>query len=312
MRLFISISLNLAAALVAAAVLCAPAMADEPMVLDRIVAVVNNEAITWIELYEDMRRDLAPTLSKLDEDAKRNLLKQAESSSLERLIVKRVQLQRAEDLGMTATDMDVDAALRNIRTKYSIDEDSFRAALSSEGLSWEQYRLVLAEQITLSRLVDRDVRAAMEDDAAALKREAQRMGIKSSRYRIRQIFIRFAEDGSNVEDVKWKLKRVYEDLGAGRDFSAVATSYSEGPTARDGGDLGFIAEDEMSDLFRQHVLGLAPGRFTDPIQTNTGVHVLMLQEKLEPEQYVMQQAMDKALQRWLGGLLDSAYIDVRL
>lgn len=312
MRIALHIAIYFAAALVAAALLCTPAAADEPIVLDRIVAVVNNEAITWIELYEDMKREMAPMLLKLDDDGRRNLMKQAETSHLDRLVVKRVQMQRAEDIGVDATEQDVDLALRNIRTKYAMDEEAFRAAIRSEGLTWTQYRRVLAEQITLNRLVDRDVRTGLEGDEAALKREAEKLGVTSTRYRIRQIFFRMAEDGSNFDEVKLKVQRVYEELKAGRDFGAVAAAYSEGPTAKEGGDLGFIAEDEMSELFSVHVLKLQPGKYTEPVPTSTGVHILMLQDKLTPEQYVIQESMDRAHQRWLAGLLDSAYIDVRL
>jgi len=312
MPLLRHIAINIAAALMAAAFMCSPASAEEPIVLDRIVAVVNNEAVTWIELYEDMKRELAPALLRMSEDEKRAALKQAESSHLDRMIVKLVQIQRAEELGIEATQMDVDMALRNIRTKYSMDEEAFRAAIKSEGLTMEQYRQVLSEQITIGRVADRDARSGLEGDEAAIRREAERLGVTSTSYRLRQIFFRMAEDGSNFGDVKARVQQVYSELKAGRDFGAVAAAYSEGPTAKDGGDLGYISESDMSDLFKEHVLKLAPGAFTEPIPTGTGVHILMLQDRLEPAQFVMQEAMDKAHQRWLGGLLDSAYIDIRL
>jgi peptidyl-prolyl cis-trans isomerase SurA len=291
-----------ACALVAIAI-AAPAHA---VLLDRVVAVVGRDAITWLELNASLKRELGPRFAELTAEQQRTVLTQREAEYLEVMIDKRLQIQEAERMGMVATDEDVADAVEGIRAKYGLGPDEFRAAIRSEGLEWDQYTAMLRDQITVSRVVDRAVRAKVREDSADLPAGGQ------VSYRLRQIFFPVADEPGAEAAVRPKVERVMQALQAGREFKDVATEYSEGPAAKRGGDLGEIPADRLAPEFIKAIEGLSVGQVSDPFRTRRGVHIVLVEDHIDPRTATLNKLFEDRYRAWLKDLRDRSNVEIRL
>jgi len=297
MKSMVSSVLRSFLALIALLVLCPP---SEAVVLDRIVAKVNDEAITWLELYEAMERELAPKLKGLDEEARREALASAEAGFLDSMIVHRLQIQEAAKQDIFVSEQEVESTIDNIRTKYGMGLDEFRKAVEDSGSDWYYYRQNLREQIVISKLVDKEVKSRLE------AQETEESGHEAG-YHLKQIFIKAGED---EDEVRRKVKAVYDALESGSGFDVVAMSMSEGPNAPAGGDLGVVDESSLSEAMRQALRGVAPGEVASPVMSGAGVHILKVESRVGGQG--MEAKFQEAFEQWLKGLRDRARVNINL
>ncbi len=295
----------------------APAEAG-PVVLDRIVAVVNDEVILLSELEEDRIR--IEKESKLQPGAAPSPAP-SRRQQLVSLIEKRLELQAARREGIAVTDAEVDRALEEIKTQNRMAEADFSRALAEEGLSLAQYRRRLQDQITGGRIYEKVLKGKTVVSDAEIAREYEEHGDRYSRaveVRVRHAF--FASSPSALRDAEAALARVRR----GEAFADVARSVSQAPSARDGGDLGFLVRGSMADPLDQAVLLLGPGETSAPIQMSDGVHLVQAVERRGGDRIPLDQVREaiavdlkkrktqEVVGRWVQDLKIGAYIDIRL
>src|SRR5208337_3132903 len=134
-------------------------VAQSSILLDRVVAIVNKEVITWSDLYREMEFDASDQVRTMKDVDRRRFFKENEISFLENLIDLKLQLQEAAKVEITTTDADVAAAVKNIKNKYSMTDEIFNETIKKDGFTLETYQKKLREQITVSRVVDQEVRS---------------------------------------------------------------------------------------------------------------------------------------------------------
>jgi peptidyl-prolyl cis-trans isomerase SurA len=126
----------------------------QPVEVDRIIAVVNDEAITAFEL----RARLATVERQLrGQNVQLPPREVLERQLLERMITDRVQLQFARETGLRISDIELDAAMRRIADGNRLSLQDFRAALERDGVAWVKFREEIRDEILLSRVRDREV-----------------------------------------------------------------------------------------------------------------------------------------------------------
>jgi peptidyl-prolyl cis-trans isomerase SurA len=278
--------------------------------LDKVVAVVNNEAITWSELYRAMEFELSRQMRSVSDEQKREVFKNNEEQFLESMIDLRLQLQEAKRLGITVSEDEVDNAIKGIKNKYSMDEEAFTASLKAEGFTQQEYRERLREQILIGRLVDREVRSRMLITEEDISRHSA--GGKDGLYRIRQMFFKLPEGEDGMVALKEKVSMVMGRLASGEDFSALASEYSEDASARAGGDLGFIKRGQLSGSLLEAIDKMSPGDVSEPIWTDRGVQIIKLEEVKGIRDMVREELFDAQYRGWLKGLRGRSFIEVRL
>jgi peptidyl-prolyl cis-trans isomerase SurA len=167
-----------------------PLKSEANILLDRVVAVVNNEVITWSELHRMMESEISPQAAKLNQSQRERLFGENENSFLEKLIDVRLQLQEAKKLGFEVTSGEVAEAVDNIRKKYSMTDETLKQSIEKEGLSFEEYKKRLSEQILLSRLVNQKIKnkVVVTDDEVSGQAEERKAEMGEDAYRISQIF----------------------------------------------------------------------------------------------------------------------------
>jgi peptidyl-prolyl cis-trans isomerase SurA len=295
------------------------------ILLDRVVAVVNKEVITWSELYKMMEQEATEKIKSMAEEEKRKIFKESEGMFLERLIDLRLQLQEAKRLEFEITPEEVEVAIENIKKKYSMSDSALEEYLAKEGMSVEEYKKRLSDQLLLTQLINRQVRNKVvvsdQEVKDLMSANSEKYGIGDG-YKIRQIFWKIPKDETERTRIEEKSSAVIQKLDMGEDFSALAREYSEDPSAKSGGDLGFIRKGILAKEFIDVLENMKEGDYSFPFWTAKGLHIIKLEEKLSIDDMTeMKETIRKQLteeqflekyNNWLKGLREKARIEVRL
>jgi len=291
------------------------------ILLDKVVAVVNSEVITWSELYKAMEFDASQAVKAMSEQERHKIFKQNEAVFLENLIDMRLLLQEAKKANINATDDEVNKTMAAIREKYAMTDAAFGDALLKEGFTMEEYKKKLSEQIIINRLVDSEVRSKIivtEDAVNAYLAKNKETVAGEEGYKISHILIRNDNDSGQSEE---KARAIYERVKAGESFADAARKYSDDPSAKTGGDLGFVNKSDLSKEFLAAISKLKPGEVSEPFKTNRGMHIVLLENaKIYSNPAEMKQAVkdklfaekfEKDYKAWIKGLRQRAYVEIK-
>ncbi|MFC1769673.1 peptidylprolyl isomerase [Nitrospirota bacterium] len=273
------------------------------VILDRVIAVVNKESITWLQLHREIEKELAGTTKGMTSEQKRKLIAEQEMVFLEGLIMKKIQLHEAARLGMGAGEQDADMAIESIRSKYNMSIDAFRHALEAQGVKWEDYRASLIEQIAISRVVDRSVRSKVRQEIQADTSTDD----GSINYVFRQIFL-----SGDVDSNAGTIDTIKSSLGAGLTFESLVQRYSQDSSASEGGLVGPITGAVLSREFRLALAALSPGQVSRPFQSKRGVHIIELIQSRTAREAREEEFFQKHYAIWLQDLKEKAFVDIRL
>lgn len=295
------------------------------ILLDRVVAVVNQDVITWSDLYKDMQMEAPAGVKALSPEEKRKTFEGQEAPFLERLIDVKLELQRAGSEGLTVSDDEVKEAIESIKKKYSMSDADLAESLKKEGYSVEEYRKRLGEQILVSRVVSREVRSKIVVTDSDVRKyiEMHRKELEDlGGYRISQILLKTPESPEMKNRIDEKAEEILEKLRDGESFGSLAKEYSEDQSASSGGDLGFIKKDQLSQEFLAELSKMKPGDVSRPFWTGSGLHIIKLEEETAPKNMndIENKAREKLSQElfkvkydeWVKTLRSKAFIEVKL
>lgn len=295
------------------------------ILLDRVVALVNNEVITWSELYKMMERETTDEMKSLDEEEKKKMFKEGEEVFLNRLIDLRLQLQEAKRVEIVATPEEVENAIENIKTKYDLTDDEMKRSLEKEGLTFEEYKKKLSEQIVISKLVSQQVRSKIvisDEEINDYLGKNRKEFVWDESYKLRQIFFKRPSDEDMNKDIEEKASHIMEKLKEGEDFSYLAQEYSEDTTKKFGGAMGYIQKKSLAKEFIDALADMKTGDFSKPFWSEKGLHIIKLEDKksAQTEDEVKEEIRDKLLESkfmrkydsWLKDLRNKAHIVMKL
>lgn len=249
--------------------------------LDRIVAVVNSDIITQLELSERLRTVTQQLQKQGTPLPPRDLL---EKQLLERIIMDRVQLQFAQENGVKVDDAQLDKTLQRIGQENGLSLEQFRAALEKDGVNFAKFREDIRNEITMGRLREREVdnRVTVSDAEvdAYLATLATTKG-DGNEFNLAHILIRVPEQASpeQLQKLKARAMQVLEELKSGKDFRQIAASYSDAPDALEGGLLGWRSSGQLPALFMETLNTLKPGETSEVLRSPNGFHILKLLAK---------------------------------
>jgi peptidyl-prolyl cis-trans isomerase SurA len=295
-------------------------------VTDRVLAVVNNDAITLSDLqeaiavYQYENRDRAP--APVNELA---------PQFLTRMIDNRLQIQEAEREKIVIDDVEIEEELADRLKKMNVkSREEFDSMLKAQGLSIDAVKRRSSDEIRRNRVVGRKVRLRISVTEAEVTQylEANRAKLETGlTYHARHILIQ--PDAGGASDAAWENARIRADLIrsqllAGADFAELAKQNSRDATARDGGDLGTLKRGELAQDIELQILSLAPGEVSLPYRSALGYHIFRLESKdsLEGEgltrvkaqirEILFREKFDARYDAWIKEIKQRAIIDVRL
>jgi peptidyl-prolyl cis-trans isomerase SurA len=249
---------------------------------DFVVALVNSEPITNSELQTEVKRALQQlSQQRRPLPDKNELTRQV----LERLIGDRIQLQLANQSGIRIDDAAVDLAEQNIARQNQLGVAELRRQLLADGVSASQFRAQLREQLTLTRLRERELEPRVrvsELDIDQYLREAQSNSDPATRQiSLAQILVAVPDGASDaqVATLQARAEALLSRVRAGEDFNNLARAASDAPDRSNGGQLGLRTADRYPSLFVDATRALAVGEVSALVRSGAGFHLLKVMER---------------------------------
>ncbi len=253
---------------------------QETELLDRIVALVNEDVVLLSELLaeEQKMRELLAANNAPPMPAD-ELRKQA----AERILVRKLQLEEAEKLGITVDEETLLKSVGTIAERNNLSIPELETALEAEGMSMAAYRNDLREQIILGRLKNREVMGRIQVTEAEVDNylaNVQKLPGGRSAFHLRHILVSTPEGASSEEiaQVRARTEKLIDQLRKGANFAAIASRYSSGRQALEGGDLGWIESGKLPSLFTSELAVMERGQIAGPIQSASGFHIVKLED----------------------------------
>ena len=256
-------------------------LSQRGQLLDRVVAIVNDNVVTTSELNDQIEM----ISERLKEQ--RTALPPADvlrKQVLDRLIVQEVQLQRASRVGIKVSDEQLNAAMSDIAQRNKITLADLPRALAQQGVDYAGYRENMRKEIALSGLRQRDVLAKINVTPRELDQFIERlkkMPSETAEYNVSHILIAVPQDASQaqVDEFSKRAQDIYERARGSEDFGRLAVAYSNSQTAQEGGSLGWRKGPELPTFFAEEIVKLKPGQISPPMRTPSGFHLIKLNEQ---------------------------------
>lgn len=259
--------------------------AESATEVDRILAVVNDNVITQSDLDAEKRTVIQQMRQQNIEIPPDDVLRK---QLLERLILKRLQLQLAEASGIKVDDDTLNRAIETIAQQNNISLKEFRGVLERDGFDFAAFRENIRTEIVLSRLRQRQIATRItvteqevENLIATQKLQGDTGGGGDNEYHVAQILIALPEAPTpeQVQAATKKAQEVLAKLRAGADFKQTASAVSNDQQALKGGDLGWLKTGQLPTLFAELVPTLKVGDVSDLIRSASGFHIVTLLDK---------------------------------
>ncbi|HKJ71813.1 MAG TPA: SurA N-terminal domain-containing protein, partial [Gammaproteobacteria bacterium] len=270
--------MTLASRLLAAAFLAvcslAPLTAGAAQLVDRIVAVVNDQVITATELEGNLDRSIQQLRQRMGPGnlPPRKVLRR---QLLERMIMDHIQVQRAKERGIEVSAQEVDQAVERVAQQNSLSVSRFRQVLQAQGIDYGDYRDRLKKQIMRSRLADGAVRSKVhvtdEEVDSYLARQGK-AGDQRFEYKLQHILVAVPEGASpdKTQRLRTKAEGLHQRVAGDEPFTKVAAAESDGQNALDGGDLGWFKPGELPAPVLAEVEALKAGDISHVVRTPSG------------------------------------------
>lgn len=268
-----------------------PASARRVLEIDRIIAVVNEDVITRLDLNEHV---------KMATDALRRQgtplppSEVLEKQVLERMIAQKTQLQFAKEVGLRIDDATLDKTIARIAQENKLTIPQLRAALEKDAVSFQKFRDELRNEITIARLREREVDSKIvvsEAEIDAFLQARQDTLQRNDEYNLGHILVRVPEQAS-PEQIKQRQARAEEALAQikqGADFGQVAATFSDAPEGLKGGLLGWREASRLPTLFLEAVKGMRVGDVSPILRSPNGFHILKLVDQRGAAPVIVQQ-----------------------
>ncbi|MFA7267771.1 MAG: peptidylprolyl isomerase [Sterolibacterium sp.] len=261
---------------------CAAAQtATQPIEIDRIIAVVNDEAMTQYELRSRMASVERQLQTQGTQLPPREVL---QKQLLERMIMDRIQIQYAKESATRIDDAQLDTALRRIADSNGMALADFRAALEKDGMVWAKFREEIRDEMIISRLREREVEnrvSVSEGEIDNYLANPETLTSFHEEVHLAHILLRLPEQASPEQllRVRARAEQALVQLKRGDDFAQVAATFSDAADAMSGGSVGMRPLDRLPNLYAEAAKNLKPGEFSAILRSPTGLHIVKLVER---------------------------------
>jgi len=310
-----------------AAPLTPGAGAAEPVTIDGIAAIVNGEVITLLELEKAGKplvdKKLLTALKRERAKVKREVL----TSVLDRLILRTIQRQRADQIGVRVGDKEVDDAIGKIMETNALTEDMLDRALAEEGLTREEYRRDIADQVLFTKLMQREIKERITvtpEEIEAYYEAHKEEYFQPERIRVRHILVKSGEETGEegAQEARKEALEILEEFRAGADFADLVRRHSPETSAEGQTVSAWLRRGEFLAELEEVAFTLPVNRVSEPIRSQAGFHLIQVVARQNEsylslgavadtiEETLSRQKMEANYQVWLTELRDEAQVDI--
>lgn len=254
---------------------------SEPVVIDRVIAIVDEGVVLESEL---VRRSNSIIEQIKARSQKVPSLKILRKQVLERLIVESLQLQMAKRVGVRIGDRELSATIERIAQGSKISVDQLKQKLESEGKEWAIFREDIRNEVMINRVLNGMVQRRIqisEKEVDGIVAQMDKEGETRTQYHLGHILLALPE-GSSPEEVtkqRTQAKKIVDALRQGGNFEEFAISFSNGVESLEGGDMGWRALAQLPTLFAGTVKNMNVRDVSEPLRSGSGLHILFLKDK---------------------------------
>jgi parvulin-like peptidyl-prolyl isomerase len=297
-------------------------------VVDRVVAVVNQEIITLseVEKWIDPTRQEMITEDRLEKRERNEVLFR---QVLERLIEEKLIDQEVKKSGVKISSKEIDAALEEIRQRNGVTQEGLEKALALEGLTLETYKKQIEKGLQRHKLISWSVKVEPKAEEKDLREFYQKNPVRyrtNEAYRASHILFVIPKGAlpDEIRDIRKKAQNVLEKIKGGADFGEMALLYSQDASAKNRGDLGYFKKGELFPTFEKEALRLKVGEVSGLLRTEFGFHIIKLLDRKGIEPLPFEEVKDKvkadyyeaetekAFKQFLSTLKEKAVIEIKL
>jgi peptidyl-prolyl cis-trans isomerase SurA len=293
--------------------------------IERVVAVVNDEAV----LLSDLRRRATPYLEHalrgtVSETDKKTRIKELYEQLAQQLIDDELIEQSARKMMITVASLEVDQAIDNVRRQSGLEEPRFWEAVREQGFTDKQYREDVRKQLLRLKVINQRVRSRVnisDETVRETYEDRMRQARRSQRFNAAHIFFALPDTASAtaVSDVSKQAEQLRQKLTNVEAFDAAAKDHG-------GGELGWLDQGDLPNVLEEALLGQNVGEVGAPVRGPSGIHIFLVRERQagkdtqppfeEQKASIQRELLDKAMQRqeelFLKGLRRDAVITMRL
>jgi len=254
---------------------------SEPVILDRVIAIVDEGVVLESEL---VRR----TNSIVEQIKARGQtvppLKILRKQVLERLVVESLQLQMAKRVGVRIGDRELSATMEKVAEGSKLSVDQLKKKLEDEGKEWANFREDIRNEIMINRVLNGMVQRRIqisEKEVDGIVAQMDKEGEIRTQYHLGHILLALPE-GSSPETVtaqRTQAKKIVDALRQGSNFEEFAISFSNAKESLEGGDMGWRTLAQLPTLFAGTVKNMAILDISEPLRSGSGLHILYLKDK---------------------------------
>ena len=297
-------------------------------IVDRIVAVVNDDIITYLDLQKEMQPyEDKIRISDYSSDEEKRMLEKVRSEVLNRMIDERLAEQEARKNNITISEAEIDNSIENIKAANNWNDESFKAMLERRGISLEEYRKSVKENGMRVKLVNSAVKSAIvvtKEDAQAYYEAHRESYAGELHYHLEHITTLVPKGATDEAQtfLRQKMEKIYDELQAGVSFETMVQKYSQASNGIMAGDLGSVNFADIAPQLQAAVKSLAIGEYTPVIQTDRGYQIFYVQNieriggktfeeaRSEIEQKLYDEMVDEKFISWLRELRNNAHIKI--
>lgn len=289
-------------------------------------ALVNGQPIPLAEYQQELER-FSRRLEMMGHGSDEEDTAQMKRRVLDNMIGREVLRQQAVKLGLKATDAEVDAQMKTLKTRFGSDEE-FKNALTKMNVTEQTVKEQFASDQVMRKLVDQEITSKItisQADAKAFYDKNPEIFKSPEMVRASHILVKAGEKASPEEKAKAleKIKGVQQKIKDGADFAAIAKEVSDDPGSKEtGGDLDFFQRGQMVPAFETAAFALKPGEVSDIVETEYGYHLIkttdrkdagvMPFEEIQPriEQHLKSEAVSQQLNQYVEKLKSAAKVEI--
>ncbi|MBE9529371.1 MAG: SurA N-terminal domain-containing protein [Proteobacteria bacterium] len=308
-------------ALLAAIVLSAFSTPAHTEVVDRVVAIINDNIITLSELNAATSMALENISGNKPTDKKS--IDEFKKSSLDNLINQKLIKQASDAAGIDISKKEIDNAIEDVKKQNNLTQESLMLALARSNLTMREYREQMQEQLREAKFVDIEFKSkisVLSEEVEDYYRQNIKEFLQPSTFRARMILL----PGTDKEIQALKLSAIEEGIRKGESFAELASQYSEGPGASEGGDLGWLSKGELDSTLEAVIDRLKTGEVSPPVTRPEGIYLLQLTRSRASapasiaestpviQKTLFNRRMEKRFASWLKEARRLAHIEIRL
>lgn len=300
------------------------------VVLEEVVARVNNEVITRSDLERarsEMQQEAQQDCPKCTPEEISQKLAAEEKNMLRDLIDNSLLVQRGKDLGVNV-ETDVVKRLDEIRIQNNIGSmEELETQIDKSGISFEDFKNNIRNQLLQQEVIRHEVGSKIILDHATVQKyygDHTSEFVRPEQVTLREMFVSTeGKPESEMPALRKKADELLQRVKNGEDFGELAKHFSDGSTAKQGGDLGRFEHGQLAPNIEQAVFALQRLQTTDVMPTKTGFLILQVGEHYaagqQPEDKVENEIMDRlyneqlrpALRAYLETLREDSYVAVK-